>query len=125
MRRILATAAVSTLALTGLAACGDDDGGSSGAACEDSKEPAKIVKIRFADGKVTPNGDRVEVVKCQTVDFIVAADEEGEIHIHSDPEQEIAYEKGEKSFKVAFDKPGLVEVESHDLDQVIVQLEIK
>jgi hypothetical protein len=125
MRRILATAAVVTFALTGLSACGSDDGGDDSAAgCKGNDDPTKVIKVRVADDKVTPSGDRVEVKKCQTVEFIVAADDEGEIHIHSDPEQELAYEKGEHSFKVAFDKPGLVTVESHTLDQVIVQLEV-
>lgn len=122
MRRILATAAVVACALTGLSACGDDDDGGSS---KGSDEPAKVIKIRFEDGKVTPSGDRIDVDTGQVVDFIVAADEAGEIHIHSDPEQELAYEEGEKEFKVSFDKPGVIVVESHTLDQVIVQLEVK
>jgi len=123
MRRFLATASVTALALTGLGACGDDDGGSSDG-CKKSDEPAKVIKVRFAGDKVTPNGDRVAVETCQTIEFIVAADAAGEIHIHSDPEQELAYKEGEHSFKIQIDKPGVVTVESHDLDQTIVQLEV-
>jgi hypothetical protein len=122
MRRILAAAAVMTFTLAGASACGDDSEG--GADCT-SDAPTKIIKVRFADGKVTPNGDRVDVETCQQVEFIVAADEEGEIHIHSDPEQELAYDEGEKTFKVKFAKPGVVVVESHNLEQTIVQLEVK
>jgi hypothetical protein len=124
MRRFLATAAVMAFSLAGISACGDDGDGGGSADCTNDADP-KIVKIRFADGDVTPSGDRVEVEVCQQVQFIVAADEAGEIHIHSDPEQELAYEEGEKKYDVAFDKPGVIEVESHDLDQVIVQLEVK
>jgi hypothetical protein len=121
MRRFLATAVVVTCALAGLSACSDDDdGGSKG-----SDADPKTIKVRFEDGKVTPNGDRVGVEVGQQVVFIVAADEAGEIHIHSEPEQELAYDEGEKEFKVEFDKPGLVTVESHNLDQVIVQLEVE
>jgi hypothetical protein len=121
MRRILATTAVLTCTLAGLSACGDDDEGGS----EGSDAAPKVIKVRFADGKVTPSGDRVEVEVGQVVQFIVAADEAGEIHIHSEPEQELVYEAGEKEYDVEFDKPGVVEVESHDLDQIIVQLEIE
>jgi plastocyanin len=119
MRRILAAAVIAACALAGLSACGDDDDS------QGSDAPPKTIKVRFEDGKVTPNGDRVDVEVGQQVVFIVAADEACEIHIHSEPEQERAYAEGEKEFKVEFDKPGVVTVESHDLDQVIVQLEVK
>lgn len=120
MRRILATSSVLVCALFGLSACGDDEGDDGGSDAE-----PKIIKIRFADGKVTPSGDRIEVETGQEVQFVVAADEAGEIHVHSDPEQELEYDEGEKVFKLEFDKPGVVEVESHDLDQIIVQLEVR
>ncbi len=121
MRRIL-TAAVLACTLTGVSACGDDgDGGATG-----SDADPKVVKIRFSDGKVTPNGDRIDVEVGQPVEFIVAADEPGEIHIHSDPEHELIYGEGEEAFPaIEFDKPGVIVVESHNLEQVVVQLEVK
>jgi hypothetical protein len=122
MRRFLATVTVVGCALVGFSACGDDaEGGGSGGSDAD----AKIIKVRFADGKVTPNGERIEVETGQEVHFVVAADEPGEIHVHSDPEQVLEYGEGEELFKLEFDKPGVVEVESHDLDQIIVQLEVR
>lgn len=120
MRRILATVAVMTCTLAGVSACGDDDGS------EASDAETKVIKVRFADGKVTPNGERIEVETGQPVEFVVAADEPGEIHIHSEPEHELAYGEGEEEFPaIEFDKPGVVVVESHDLEQVIVQLEVR
>ncbi len=120
MRRILATVAVLTCTLAGLSACGDDDEGSQG----DDAAP-KIIKVRFADGKVTPNGDRIEVGTGEPVQFVVAADEPGEIHIHSDPEHVLEYDEGEEEFELLeFDKPGIIEVESLELEQIIVQLEV-
>jgi hypothetical protein len=122
MRRILAAAAVMTCTLAGLSACGDDDN-AGGADCSSDADP-KVIKVRFADGKVTPSGDRVDVEVCQEVQFIVAADEAGEIHIHSEPEHVLEYDEGEKVFKVSFEKPGVIEVEGHDPDRTIVQLEV-
>ena len=122
MRRILATAAVLACTLAGLSACGDDGD-------EDSKgrdADPKLIKIRFANGKVTPSGDRVNVEVGQPVEFVVAADEAGEIHIHSEPEHELSYGEGEEEFPpIEFDKPGVIVVESHNLEQVIIQLEVK
>ena len=88
MRRILATVAVMTCTLAGLSACGDDDGS------EGSDAEPKVIKVRFADGKVTPNGERIEVETGQPVEFVVAADEPGEIHIHSEPEHELGLRRG-------------------------------
>jgi hypothetical protein len=118
MRRILAACSVMVCALVGLSACGDDDAGA-----ESDAEP-KQIKIRFSEGKVVPSGERIEVEEGQEVQFVVAADEAGEIHVHSEPEHVLTYDEGEEVFKLEFDKAGVVEVESHDLEQVIVQLEV-
>jgi hypothetical protein len=115
--RWIALAVVTAAALTG---CSDDDNGSGGG----SDEPA-VIEITFEDGEVSPNGDRVEVEAGQPIDLEVTADEPGEIHIHSDPEQQFEYVEGENKFEIQFDRPGIVVVESHDLDKVIVQLEVK
>ena len=106
------------LAGAALSACGSDDKDSG------TDDPV-VVEITFESGEVEPNGERVEVDAGQPVDLVVTADEPGEIHIHSDPEQEIPYEAGTETIKIQIDKPGVVEVESHDLDQVIVQLEVR
>jgi len=124
MRRFLATATVVGCVLAGAVACGDDSDnpGSSGTDAE-----PKVIKVRFKDGEVTPNGDRIDVAVGQEVEFIVAADEPGEIHVHSEPEEhELVYEEGEEEFPpLVFDQAGVIEVESHNLEQVIVQLEVR
>ena len=114
----LATAITILLLAAGLVACGGDSGGDGGSQGNDP------IEVTFADGDVTPKGERVEV-STGTITFDVTADEPGEIHVHSSPEQEIAYESGTHTYDVEIDKPGVVEVESHDLDVVIVQLEVK
>lgn len=109
--------------LTGIAvlatatACGEDE--------SPSGDETVVVDITFEDGQVEPNGDRVDVGAGQPVDLVVTADEPGTLHIHSDPEQEVPYEAGTKTVEIQIDRPGVVEVESHELDQVIVQLEVR
>lgn len=93
---------------------GDDSGGS---------EPV-VIEVTFADGDVTPKGERVEAGTDQPIDFEITADEPGTIHVHSVPEQEFDYDAGSSTHEITVDKPGLVDVESHQLDQVIVQLEV-
>ena len=55
----------------------------------------------------------------------IVADEPGELHVHSSPEQEIEYPAGTSDKTLKIDQPGVVEVESHTLDTVIVQLEVR
>ena len=88
--------------------------------------PTKTIDVTIEGDSVTPNGDRVEVKVGQPIELVVKADAEGEIHVHSDPEQELEYGSGTTTLKAfTIDKPGIVEVESHALEKTIVQLEVR
>ena len=52
-------------------------------------------------------------------------DEAGELHVHSTPEQDLAYEAGTSEHEIAVDRPGVVEVENHDPDSIVLQLEVR
>jgi len=115
--------ALAVLAAAALTACGTDDKDSGS---DNSSEDPVVVEITFKDGDVTPSGDRVDVDLGQPVELKVTADEPGEIHVHSDPEHEFEYDEGTQTLdQFEIDRPGLVVVESHTLDKVIVQLEVK
>ena len=73
----------------------------------------------------TPNGERVELAVDQTLVLTIDADEAGELHVHSTPEQEIAYDAGTSEHEITIDRPGVVEVESHEPDVVLLQLEVR
>lgn len=142
------TALTLTLAVSG---CGDDDDGnardggtesaspstpsevtssspavSSSPATPTSSPEGTTIEVTFDGDTVTPNGDRVEVKRGQDVTLLVTADAPGEIHVHSTPEQELEYEAGSSTLTITnLDRPGIVEVESHSLEKVIVQLEVR
>src|SRR3954451_23174250 len=118
MRRALATLTVLVCALP-LAACGDDSsGGSDGSGGSGGSTQAKVIDVTFAGDSVTPNGERVEVSVGQPITLHLTADQPGEIHVHSTPEQELEYPKGETDVKIApIDAPGTVDVESHHLEK--------
>ena len=119
MLRPLVFATALTLVLLGLTACGDDESDTPG-----STDPATI-EVTFEGDTVTPNGDRVDVATGQPIELEVTADAPGEIHVHSDPEQTLSYDEGTSTVEIEpIDQPGVVDVESHDLDKVIVQLEV-
>ena len=120
MRRTLAAAAVVLATLTFATACGDEEKPSDSG----SSEP-KVIKVTFDGDSVEPNGERVEVSTGQDIKLEVTADKAGEIHVHSSPEQELEYPAGESTQTIeGIDQPGTVDVESHSLDKVIVQLEV-
>jgi len=148
MRTPTVITAVLTAALLTLGACSDDSTGSSAdesatgspsasassaspsASASPTRRPAKsapvgtTVTITIRNETVTPNGKRVEVDKGEPVTLQIDADTPGELHVHSTPEQEIAFDEGRSTKRLTIDQPGIVDVEDHALEQVIVQLEV-
>ena len=111
-----------------LAGCDGDTGTVSSSPNPSGKDSsgAVVVDIAVKDGKVTPQGDRVDVKVGQKVTLHITSDAEEAIHVHSEPEHE--YEVGpgddvEKSFTI--DTPGQIAVEAHHLDLTIVQLVVR
>ncbi len=68
---------------------------------------------------------RVEGKVGEPVTVEITADKAGELHVHSTPEQEIEFGTGTTTHEVTIESPGVVEVESHDPDTVVVQLEVR
>jgi hypothetical protein len=122
MRRAMATLATLLCALPLTTGCGSDGNGSISG---DSPEP-KVIEVTIEGETVTPNGERVDVAVGQDIELEVTSDAEGEIHVHSSPEQELEYHEGDTTVTIeGIDQPGTVDVESHSLEKVIVQLEVR
>ncbi|WP_241005174.1 hypothetical protein [Nocardioides sp. zg-1228] len=137
--RVLArlTPVVLVLAVS-LTACGDDDTSSpsgSSSPSSSSSSPSSssgssesgsaTVSVTREGDTFTPNGERVELAVGQTLVLTIDSDEPGELHVHSTPEQEISYDEGTSEHEITIDRPGVVEVESHDPDIVLLQLEVR
>ena len=131
MRRTLASLAVMLCALTLTTACGGDEGngGAGGSASDSASTPGgepKVIPVTIQGDKVTPNGERIDVDAGQDVELDVTADAPGEIHVHSTPEQELEYDEGESTLTITgLEQPGTVDVEVHELEKIIVQLEVR
>ena len=106
-----------------MASCSSDDATSSSKDLDQDPDRDQIIEITFTGDKVVPSGERVAVEVDQEVTLRVTADAAGEIHVHSELEQEFTYAEGTTDIQLQLDRPGVVEVESHDLELVIVQLE--
>jgi len=135
-RRIGLAALVAALALTVTGCGGDsspagDDGGhdiSATPAAQATEAPpadAKVIGVTITKDSVSPAAARIEVKRNQPVVLEIDAVDAGELHVHSSPEQHIEFPAGKSRVQLKIDQPGVVDVEDHHLDKVIVQLEVK
>ncbi|KQT89349.1 hypothetical protein ASG49_16355 [Marmoricola sp. Leaf446] len=98
---------------------------SGSSASSDPEEAGTVVAITIADGTASPQGKAMQVAIGEPVTLRVESDAPGELHIHSTPEQELSFEAGTTEDELTFDRPGVVDVESHDLGQLLVRLEVR
>ena len=142
MRRTLVAVAAVALLVTGCsgnsdqpAAAGTDAAASTSPASPPSSaspssppspsQPAGVsVEITIDGDTVAPNGERIKVTKGEPVTLSISSDREGELHVHSSPEQEIAFEQGTSTKEVTIDAPGIVDVEEHETGTVLLQLQV-
>ena len=147
MPRRLRYALIGLIAALGLllSACGSDEPSGSTEPAKDkpsasatrrsratrpATKPAKkpsgtTINITFKGDTVKPNGVEKKVKAGKPITLHIVADKPGELHVHSSPEQEIEYAAGTSDKKLTIDRPGIVEVESHNLDKLIVVLEVR
>ena len=122
-----AVAAVLTLA-TALTFGGCSAGGSSdqmsGGSMSTTSGKGPVLNVTVHGKHVTPNGDRLKVKVGQPVTIHVMSDRAGQLHVHSSPEQELTYRKGMTTLKVTIHTPGVIDIEDHIANVVVVQLEV-
>ncbi len=119
MRRVVLLAAVLTTLLT-LAGCGSDDPApapAGGTATDDR------IEITF-EGEAVPQVQRVPVDVGEKVEIVIKSDQAGELHVHADPEQELDYEAGTTTLTLTIDQPGVVDIERHEPEALVLQLEV-
>ena len=106
-----------------LAGCGSSDSGGSGTKKDSSG--TQTVAITFKGTTVTPQGTSMRIKAGEPLKLHITADSAGEIHVHSSPEQHIEYTAGTTNKTLTIDQPGVVDVESHTLDKLILQLQVR
>jgi hypothetical protein len=113
---LLATVLTTLLALTG---CGSEDPAPSPGEGTGNGQ----IEVTFEDGEV-PEVQRVPVDVGEKVEIVIKSDQAGELHVHSDPEQELEYEAGTTTLTVTVDQPGVVDIERHEPEALVLQLEV-
>ncbi|WP_203336095.1 hypothetical protein [Nocardioides limicola] len=78
-------------------------------------------QVSLVDGVVDPPALRLRVGVGEPVRVEFTADHAGELHVHSRPEDiYLAYDEGTTLLEFIVEVPGVVEVESHDNDRLLV-----
>jgi hypothetical protein len=138
IRRVLGLLAglVLALALGGCASGDDSDaastsspsaktGGSTTSGEATETEQAVEVSVAVTDGKVEPKPRRVEVAKDSQVRLIVTSDVDDELHVHG-YEVEAELEAGRPTtVELVADQTGIFEVETHESELELLQLEVR
>ena len=125
--RLLVAVPVLALSLAGLlAGCGGDSGSGDGAGSSPGGSGGTAASTDVAvtvDGDtVSPTNKQLEIGVGDTVTLHVTADRAGELHVHSSPEQELEFEKGETDLPITLDKPGSVDVEEHASEALVLRI---
>ncbi|MFN8137324.1 MAG: hypothetical protein U0R79_07095 [Propionicimonas sp.] len=86
-------------------------------------EPARtVIRITLADGKVDPNGQRVELARGSVLELVITSDREDAVHVHGF-DLEIPVTPGASVTKdITLDRVGRFEIESHEPVFTILQL---
>lgn len=142
MRRRPAAAVAALLLAASLAACSSDESDpaaertpkaassspadptatTTGPRAEVPGGPSLVVRI---DGDaVSPNAAELDLGRGDPLTLRIAADRDGELHVHSRPEQYVEFEAGSSVHELVIDAPGTVEVEEHESGVVVAVLKV-
>lgn len=133
--RGVAVLAGALLVLSGCGGSGGGHGGTSSTTTEAditaAPTPANahlsgtVVRIKITGHSVTPDGSEVQATRGKPVTLLIDASAAGALHVHSSPEHFIAFPAGVSAATLTFKNPGVIDVESHTLNKLIVQLEVR
>ncbi|HET7352309.1 MAG TPA: hypothetical protein VFJ28_15360 [Marmoricola sp.] len=88
-------------------------------------EKGTTIEITIKGGKARPDGVRLKAKAGEPVRLHIVSDTDGEIHVHSSPEKMVSYTSGTTDKTITIGRPGVVDIEDHELDKLLVQLEVR
>lgn len=91
---------------------------------EPTEPEVREIEIVF-EGDQAPQVERIQLGVGEAVELVVTSDQPGELHVHSSPEQTLTYGAGTTRLPLMIDRPGLVEVERHEPEALVLQLEVR
>jgi plastocyanin len=138
-RRTLPALGVAVLLLLAACASGSDSattadsstitGGSKSAGIASGEpnpaSPVVEVNVSVRDGKVAPKPHRVDVTQGATVRLQVTSDVDDVLHVHGFDVEEPLEAGHTTTVELTADQPGVFEVETHETELELLQLEVR
>jgi len=84
-----------------------------------------VLEVSVEGDTVSPNAEGIELAAGETLTVEVTSDRDGELHVHSKPEQYVEFVAGGTTVELAIETPGVVEIEEHDTGAVVARLEVR
>ena len=86
---------------------------------------AVTIELTVRGDSIKPGPSLVKVKRGKPVVFRIDSDRPGGLHVHSSPEQTPEFKQGKSTITITIDTPGVVEVEEHEADALVAQLEVR
>ena len=129
------TGSTSTPSSSASSSASPSESPSKGPSKSPSKSPSKTasttapagrtLEVRVAGDDVTPVAEQVDLAVGEFLTLEVTSDRVGELHIHSDPEHSFDFASGTQTFRLAFDKPGSVDIEEHGAHALVARVLVR
>jgi len=87
-------------------------------------ETVRTIAVSVRDGKVDPPPDRIPVSRGETVRLVVTSDVDDELHVHGYDLEKVLPAGQPATLEFMADQPGLFEVETHETEKVLCQLQV-
>lgn len=97
----------------------------SSSAPAEATEPVVEISVSVRDGKVKPKTRRVEVAKDSQLRLIVTSDVDDQLHVHGFEIDEEIEAGRPTTVEFVADQQGVFEVETHETELQLLQLEVR
>ena len=83
-----------------------------------------VLEVAIAGERISPNNVEIRVGVGEPIVFGYESDREGELHVHSSPEQYIPFEVGHSKGLLVLESPGKIVVEDHKTGIVVARITV-
>jgi PBP1b-binding outer membrane lipoprotein LpoB len=92
---------------------------------EEPVSEAALLSISILGDEILPNAQAIDLQAGKVLLVEVVSDRAGELHVHSKPEQFLAFDEGTTNAEIVIDTPGSVEIEDHETGAVVALVEVR